>query len=131
MPRASTPLVHGDLFTDLGLVGWFDQSVTIEENTPTQNARGEPAASWDTVSGMESLSCRVAPATGGSVSPGDEHRDDDGVWTEATHVVVLEAPQTGITTAMRAVVGTDTHDIVMVAGDAEAASTWLWTRVVT
>lgn len=126
-PRAGTPLIHPDMVDSLEDVGFFPDTVTIEENTHTLDSKGTAQDSWAARAGMSDLACRVAPLPRSA----RETRTEEGVWSQGTHKIVIAGHHPTILPENRAVVnGSDVHDIEVVNVDAEDIQTVIETRVV-
>jgi len=75
-------------------VGNLRHRITIEENTPTEDAAGQPIESWSTLDGFSNVPAEVMETGGSETLRGKQ------VSATATHVVRLRyAP--GVTTEHR------------------------------
>lgn len=126
MPRPGSSIVHPFLLGSLD--GFFPQRVTIQTKGHGKDDLGEETDVWENLAGHVDLPCRKAPSTAGST--GRETRVEAGVYSTATHVVVVATYLPAVTPRMRAVVGGVDHDIEAVDLDAENETTRLATRIV-
>ena len=95
----------------------FDQTCTIQHNEgTTADAAGQPTPNWQALTGHVGLACRIAPA---ALAPTGQSRRAEMVVDRATHIIVLPGPYPDVTTAMRAVVGSISYQIVRIVRDSE------------
>ena len=116
-------LVHPDMLRRLER-DFFPQTCTIQQAASDLDEYGQVEAEddetkWSVVTGLESLACRIAPATGGT------RRTAQLTVTDATHVIVLAGHYPAITTKMRAVVDDQPYTILLPSLDAEEILTRL------
>ena len=107
----------------------FDRTGTIKQRTDTRDAVGQPIPAWANLAGHIDLPCRVAPVT--SLSRASRAPGPDMTTTRVTHVILLPDDYPSVTTAMQAVVGGATYQIVTVIRDSEQRMTELEVEVVT
>ena len=105
--------------------GFFPTRCTIEGSTTTQNAFGEPIATWAAVTGLVDIACAKAPLTASELQAAGYTATD-----QAWHVALAGAYPT-ITTAHRAVVDDEPFDIDAVETDQTSTVTRLRVRSVT
>jgi len=96
---------------------------------PSVNAYGVPDGDLADVVGLIGLACSVNQPPRSSQA--QETRFPDKTVTTATHCIALAGYYPTITTAMVAVVGAVTYNVLSVAHDAQSASTWLLVELVT
>jgi hypothetical protein len=117
----------GDILTS-SLLRWlskfFSSACTIQVNTPTVDAHGQPIAAWADKTGHVAIPCKRAPVSE------SERRSLGQMVESATHVVSLYGAYPLITPVMRAVVDGTTHDITGVRADSEGVITYLGVKVV-
>ncbi|MBN1629635.1 MAG: hypothetical protein JW990_07725 [Thermoleophilia bacterium] len=118
----------------VALAALFDQTCTVQKNTPTADAVGQMADAWTDLAGHVNLPCRVAPV------PADRDRRPrvDMTVTTISHIVCLPGAYPGITTtpvppvtAMRVVYSGANYQIVNVIRDSELLMTELEVEQVT
>jgi SPP1 family predicted phage head-tail adaptor len=107
-----------------GLAAFYPSTCAIQERTDTRDALGQPIAEWADVSGMARIACRVAPAKG------QEIKAQDQTYVKASHVIALAGHYAGINEAMRAVVGGQVYDILLVEHDGQGVTTRLQAEIV-
>lgn len=122
-----TRLVHPAMLDRLER-DFFPQRCRIEQASETLDEYGQPLAEddesqWTAVLGMETIPCRMAPATGG------KRRTAQMTVTDATHVIVL-AGNFAIMSKMRAVVDDQAYGILLPSHDAEGVTTKLMVKLV-
>lgn len=111
------------------LSGLFDKTCTIKEKgTETADAVGQLIPAWPTLTGHSAIACRFAPA---ATSRRSREPNEQMTVSTATDVVMLQGYYPLITTAMRAVVGAVTYQVVKVTHDSEELCTELDVEVVT
>jgi len=96
----------------------FDQTCTIRQNEgTTADAAGQPTPDWQALTGHVGLACRIAPVS--ALASTGQSRRAEMVVDRATHIIVLPGPYPDVTTAMRAVVGSTSYQIVRIVRDSE------------
>ena len=96
---------------------------------PVVDAYGVPNGAYADVAGLTGIACSVNQPP--RASQAQEIRLPDKTVVSATHRIALAGYYPTITTAMVAVVGTVTYNVLSVAHDAQSASTWLLVELVT
>ena len=119
--------MHPD-FLD-GLAGFFDRECTIQKNTPTRDAAGQPQDAWTDLAAHVALPCRVAPVT--ALSRAARVQREDMTVTTYSHVIFLAGPYPTVTTAHQVVVDSVSYQIVNVVRDSALVATELQVEVVT
>jgi hypothetical protein len=98
---------------------FFNLECTIQVDTPTYDAHGQPLPHWSSLAGHVAIPCRRAPVTE------QERRALGQVVESATCVVALYGTYATITPVMRAVVDGTPYDITGVRTDSEGVLTYL------
>ena len=102
---------------------FYPSVVTFQERTSSQDDYGQPVETWTNVSGLVELPCRFAP-TGGS-----EPRSREQIVTVGTHRIALTAVYP-VATAMRAVIGNVSYNILTVETDGQTNATYCNVEIV-
>lgn len=118
-PRA---LIHDKMFARLH--EFYPITVTIQEATEPQDTYGAPKPRWTNKIGYVDLPCRLAPAGGEEVKRADQ------TYVVASHIIAIGAFYPGIDEKSRAVVGTQTFNILLVESDGQSESTRLAVELV-
>ncbi len=118
----SDRVMHPRLFEMLA--AFYPALCTIQQATETRDAAGQPNAAWSNLAGHVDIECRIGPAGGG------ERKTTNQVYTVATHTIHLTGYYPVITAKMRAVVGMQAFDILLVANDGQSHHTKLVCQVV-
>jgi hypothetical protein len=103
---------------------FYPVTVTIEEVTELQGTMGEPNEEWANKLGYVGLDCRLSP------SGGKEVKRPDQTYVVATHIISIAGYYPGIDEKDRAVIGTETFDILLVENDGQGDSTRLLAEIV-
>lgn len=104
---------------------FYPVTVTIQAVKETQGTTGALRSLWTDKTGYVDLGCRLAPAGGKELKRPDE------TYVVATHVIAITGYYPGIDEKDRAVVGTQTFDILLVESDGQSESTRLLVDLVT
>lgn len=120
-------LVHPDLLTRLQ-ANHYAGLCTIQQATETVDSYGAPtASSWANLTGHVNLPCRVAP---------DNRTKQEMVGTALApqvvygYIIALSGHYPTISEKMRAMVGSQTHNIQAVEHDGQSKTTRLRTQIV-
>lgn len=125
----NTPVpVDTRLMQQLVTDGLLPVDVNIQANTLTLDEFGGSADSWANVSGLTGLDGALARARRPASS---KDRTPEYVETISTHEITIAGAYPTITTAMRAVIGAQAYEILVVHVDSQALSTLLYVRQVT
>jgi hypothetical protein len=112
------------------LAGFFDSTCTIrKKGAASSDTVGQPTTAFGDYAGHVDLACRVAPLS--SLSSGGRKTLPEMVVSTTAVIIMLAGNYPTITTAMHAVVGSTTYQVVNVIGDSEALCTELVAEVVT
>jgi len=103
---------------------FYPSTVTIQEYTEAQDSYGEPVKTWANKMGYVNLRCRLAP------SGGQEVKLPNQTYVVTTHMIAIADYYPGIDETDRAVIGTQTFDILLVENDGQGESTRLAVEIV-
>ena len=117
------PLIAPGMFARL--YNFYPATVTIQEVSEPQDVYGATVPSWADRAGYVDLECRLAP------SGGQEVKRTDQTYAVSTHTIAITGYYPGIDEKDRAVVGTETFDILLVESDGQSESTRLIAEIVT
>ena len=117
------PLIAPEMFTRL--FNFYPDTVTIQAIAEPQDTYGGAVPSWADRVGYIDLDCRLAPSGGQEVKMSDE------TYAVSTHTIAISDYYPGIDEKDRAVVGTETFDILLVESDGQSESTRLIAEIVT
>jgi head-tail adaptor len=115
-------IIHPGMLAALS--DFFPSTCTIQQNTPEQDAYGEPIADWDDLAGHVDIPCQISPAGGREVKLANQ------TYAVASHAIALQGSYTTITPAMRVTSGGATYDILAVESDSQGVMTRLLCQVV-
>lgn len=118
---------HSDLLT--ALADFYNDTITIQANTPSRDAVGYPAPGWSNLSGHVNLKCRTAPVAVPLARR--EARQRQQTHSTERLAVVLSGRYDSITVLHRAVLNGQNYNIVTVEGDSEGMYTRLLLELVT
>lgn len=99
-------IIHPSLLTRIS--GFFPDSCTIQTLAEAADSHGELVKTWSNYSGHVGLGCSVAPSKGSEIKTG--HME----YVISTHTISLQGGYPNITEGMRAVIGSDAYDILLV-----------------
>lgn len=112
------------------LADFYPDAVTIQANSPTRDADGQPIPSWSAVAGLADLPCAVGPVVETSIDRAESRRPAFTVSTRNRRISIAGAYPT-ITTAHRALVnGSDAYTIVGAEVDSHGMTTRLLCEIV-
>ena len=117
------PLIAPAMFSRL--FNFYPATVTIQAVAEPQDSYGAPDENWADRVGYIDLECRLAP------SGGQEVKRTDQTYAVSTHIIAITGYYPGIDEKDRAVVGTETFDILLVESDGQSESTRLIAEIVT
>jgi len=117
------PLIAPGMLARLG--SFYPVTVTIQAVTEPQDSYGDPDPTYANKVGYIGLPCRLAP------SGGQEVKRPDQTYVVGTHTIAIAGYYAGIDEKDRAVVGTETFDILLVESDGQSESTRLIAEIVT
>ncbi len=106
-----------------GLTKFFPLTCEIKSATLTPDAFNQPIQSWNTVTGLSAVPCRVASAS--AILSGREYLSMGVLVEESTHIAALQGNYPTITPAMQAVIGGVSYDIMAVRHDGSSMVTYL------
>ena len=117
------PVVAPGMFPRL--FSFYPVAVTIQAVTEPQDSYGAAVPSWADRAGYVELECRLAP------SGGQEVKLPNQTYAVSTHIIAITGHYPLIDEKDRAVVGTETFDILLVESDGQSESTRLVAEIVT
>jgi hypothetical protein len=121
-------IIHPNLLT--ALKSFYPSTVTIQQDTGSQDAAGQPSPSWSNLAGHVNLPCAVAPISPAGIAAIEPRTPEMTVAIAITHIS-LRGSYPAITPKMRAVVtGGQTYNILGVEQDSQGKTTRLKCEVV-
>ena len=116
------PLIAPGMFARL--YSFYPVTVTIQVATEARGTTGDFTPYWNNKLGYVDLDCRLSPAGG------KEIKQPDQTYVIATHIIAIAGYYPGIDETERAVIGSQTFDILLVENDGQGDSTRLLAEIV-
>lgn len=116
------PIIAPGMFARL--YNFYPTRVTIQVATEARGTTGDFTPYWNNKMGYVDLDCRLSPAGGKEV------KQPDQTYVIATHIIAISGYYPGIDETERAVIGSQTFDILLVENDGQGDSTRLLAEVV-
>lgn len=115
-------VIHKHVLVALG--NFFPARCTVQVGVETQNELGEVQTAWQNLAGHVAIPCRIMPQLGREV------KVHSRTYYVGTHRVALKGFFPQITPKMRALLGGQTFDILLVEYDSQNMMTYLGLELV-